>query len=885
MFWQLWCQSGRENVEVDLGRSTAVGLVEDCTNVGILDLLGGSTMLSPGVLNQAARCFADKLVESCRPGSLTYLMPDAVDDFSSETIRRNLNAKMPGAEPLPRSIAAVFDWVSEPTRGRRAIENGDCVVVIDSVGDELCVTPVDAHYDEELEALVPKSRGICWERHPPILCRSSFSSVGIATEILEKCRCPWPNDLGRTLGLQGILESGPELSWTDGRDWFTLPEDVEDHVRHATSAADMPWHHIETGIGEHISGLPTNARVFVMTLGEVFAGNQLGRLPRSVLMRHRAVWIGNRQTLVRGGAVSEEWKNMAGHVSLWRDHLPELSMRVIGDNRIERFPLVTADSPPVIPKRGAPVPIPIDRTFVLPAGEAYYQFPLLQGSEGNELRYEAYLKSSAFELPEDVEVRLHLTYSYGSDTPYELTFIPVAGQRAGFKSVRAEWRLREEKQEALYPTFPHATSWQELQSFPRRDSHETRDLLQWAHSVLKRLPRQLDALDEERQTGTICSAWQEDSNGNLFVTVSCERGFVRCYATSFLDSPDTTTIGLDDTLSFRIVVRADGKLNARDIAGGPGTEGDAAARVLSGKLESLAKSMRRGLRFPFFTIFGAGRSLTEADTPDWFRQTMQEGTETLVRLLGLPSALRLASPLPVAARVADEALLLLCCMHRDAPRDAVDALLGFSEKIDDSHWPFIQHFRHIAFALGAAELPWQQQLLDRVLTVVDGGSPLDAAVALEILGIAVWRAESLLDKLQADRLQQIVPRLAVAIEHDLSQVSGERDFVRDEALKYHLELLLGLLRTRSSEDPKVSELLAPGKPVTRRLTQLIERTIDRVFEHHVPIRSRIGLAVAKPEALQNTPDLVYALRLYLTGDTGARAIRVTAVQDDESDNE
>jgi hypothetical protein len=38
----------------------------------------------------------------------------------------------------------------------------------------------------------------------------------------------------------------------------------------------------------------------------------------------------------------------------------------------------------------------------------------------------------------------------------------------------------------------------------------------------------------------------------------------------------------------------------------------------------------------------------------------------------------------------------------------------------------------------------------------------------------------------------------------------------------------------------------------------------------------------KPEG-ESTPDLLYALRLYLTGDVGADAIRVTGVNDGEDD--
>ena len=44
---------------------------------------------------------------------------------------------------------------------------------------------------------------------------------------------------------------------------------------------------------------------------------------------------------------------------------------------------------------------------------------------------------------------------------------------------------------------------------------------------------------------------------------------------------------------------------------------------------------------------------------------------------------------------------------------------------------------------------------------------------------------------------------------------------------------------------------------------------------------RISLQIEKPEILRNTPDLLYALRMYLTGDSGANTIVISGVSDDD----
>jgi len=38
--------------------------------------------------------------------------------------------------------------------------------------------------------------------------------------------------------------------------------------------------------------------------------------------------------------------------------------------------------------------------------------------------------------------------------------------------------------------------------------------------------------------------------------------------------------------------------------------------------------------------------------------------------------------------------------------------------------------------------------------------------------------------------------------------------------------------------------------------------------------------IKKPEAFSNTPDLLYALRMYLTGDSGANTVVITEVTED-----
>jgi hypothetical protein len=76
-------------------------------------------------------------------------------------------------------------------------------------------------------------------------------------------------------------------------------------------------------------------------------------------------------------------------------------------------------------------------------------------------------------------------------------------------------------------------------------------------------------------------------------------------------------------------------------------------------------------------------------------------------------------------------------------------------------------------------------------------------------------------------------------------------------------------------------LLQPHQDITQRFSEEVEKTIDLVMGNGIRFLSRIQLDLSDKPAGDETPDLLYALRVYLTGDDSANAIRVTGVVDDE----
>lgn len=66
---------------------------------------------------------------------------------------------------------------------------------------------------------------------------------------------------------------------------------------------------------------------------------------------------------------------------------------------------------------------------------------------------------------------------------------------------------------------------------------------------------------------------------------------------------------------------------------------------------------------------------------------------------------------------------------------------------------------------------------------------------------------------------------------------------------------------------------------TKELAQQVERVTEIVAQSNISLFSRVQINIEKPEG-DRTPELLYALRLYLTGDDDANAIHIASVNDD-----
>jgi hypothetical protein len=551
---------------------------------------------------------------------------------------------------------------------------------------------------------------------------------------------------------------------------------------------------------------------------------------------------------VTGGLRLHELQHRAGDIPLWRDHVPALSIKVISAGRYQPFFLVDRGTT-IRPLRGIPVEIPLKNQFTLPAGRLHYQFPLFQGQDPDDLGYVARLESPAFPLTSDTICRLTMTYTYGADDPYKLVFEPLDGS---FVPVQVKWRPKTEEviTDAPAPDYPPPLSWADLQHHYYAPKDRWNDYLDWLVTRTTGILEELEnrTVAKSRQTsGIIERPWMTDRNGQRYTFVSG----LFLHERALRDGLEAANVRLGDLLYFDVLESPDGRQQADNASTHPATTRQRKP-VDAGKI-------RTGLFVPYIKIWGDARSLADPACPLVFKASMTALVGRLERATRADSS---------SAAVQRDLRFLLCCMHRDMPTPVRRSLLvGTADSMLDE-------FAY-GFALSDLAADWQYDIFVALWNRAD-------AQMLSIFAIAIWRTEVFVRLFDQPALAWLGHVLLTEMRK-LNEV--ERPSKGDiHRLTQYCELILGLLRSRESDLTEVRMTLQPHQELTKNLAEQVEATLAAVARAGFPVRSRVEISNIpdKPEG-ETTPDLLYALRLYLTGDVGANAIRVTGVTDGVDD--
>lgn len=278
-----------------------------------------------------------------------------------------------------------------------------------------------------------------------------------------------------------------------------------------------------------------------------------------------------------------------------------------------------------------------------------------------------------------------------------------------------------------------------------------------------------------------------------------------------------------------------------------------------------AKKKIFGARVPTYTVWRHIRSIKEPGVPKGFHDLMIRGIDHSLRLMT-------AEFTPQGLKA--ELFQLLCRLHADTPLQISDQLLQISSQKELKKFEDIA----VAYSMGACSQDWQRRVLENVLRS-------DFARKNSILSISLWRFPEPVHYLNIEDIEILLPSINKELENGIAKfkstlksISTMKSTMKD-VLQPNLELLLALLRTRESLNSKVKALLSPDSEYGQKLTAQVDVITRQVVDSKLEVKSRIQLDVDKPDESIKIPELLYALRLYLTGNDGASSIRITGVSD------
>ena len=571
---------------------------------------------------------------------------------------------------------------------------------------------------------------------------------------------------------------------------------------------------------------------------------------------------------VVGGLLLYERQKRAGNIPLWKDHLPDLDLSASSGTEMIRVHLVSNTT--IVPRTGMTFEIPVDAVFTLPAGRDDYTFPLYQGTGSARLRYQARLSAhNAFPLKKNLSCRLVMNYRYGADNPYELKFIPEEVRPNLPTSLLVEWvpiTVEMLEANAPIPGFPNPLGMMAMSDY---GTHHV-DMIARLRMGLDRLLQYSAFLSSGTTLRRFVQLrrpleWREANNGGYFAFIKIGRADVYVHSDDFEEFRQDAT-----NISFDIETDRRGRYRARNI-------------TLDETIPSRFVWLRFLLRTPMSVVFGVMR---DSDG----MHALQSVYPLLERALVAATSFYEMDGVDPDTKY--ELLCSLAYYNARIPQSGIDFLTSVVKGRRNGSWNvFNANKRAIALSIGDCAERWQEYILGQVLSKLQNDE-LWSSVVYEILAIALWRSKSLIHRLKEGQLLKIFDGLGRAIKKDRVRVEGlasqeksKSDHRLDAALNTlckHLELLLALLRTRESENQRIRRIIMPGTTNAINFESIVGDEVIPLFKKGLWFESRIRLDhLDKPEVFRDSPDLLYALKLYLTGDDGAKSIIVNGISEED----
>lgn len=851
----------------------------------------------------------------------SYVFPDVYNEFQLSKIYKATRMAYRNVSSMPMSIGVAFNYMVTDNFAEY-FEPDDFLLIVNLLDDELTMTLIKGEYDENLAYDIPEYKGIVWVRHPTATVSVKSKISNRIIDCLEKAGCEKAQKLYQLFGLEGLVSETEKLSVLfDDTSWFTVSEEVSKILQKMVFNIDDE---ISTFLNrqQRIIG---DAQVHILSLVENLTG------------KDSFIQYINKGSALYGVSVYESLKDETEE-SLWHDHLPNLSIKLLYD----KFDLIKEATVLPIFK---PQRIEISNTFVLPKGETEYHFRLVQEDSARKMQYEAIVKNSKFPLDRDVECVLDMVYHYGAEEPFTLIFRPIDTSTAKFAEAKVEWKNFEEYEwrNNPIPAFPHKLSWEELRTFAGRNN-ETIDVIKVLTEKFELIGRGYETHDLTNET--IESNWKGQKYGEFYHTTNeGERVLVKWsewdwekgsqkpqYWTgiSFLleDSTDRPTVRyiIDDVWAAR--TRRDkvwftNKQGALMAILNFEYEGEAAKIAVMKEKFNNQNEFDENLRSISFEVsknkktgqlsavnihnedYGAYRPkkykvakrIHIAGTPP--KHFVNSFYNCWMRVLFANNRSLSEDGCPDEFRHiflnAQEKWLSLFHEYDD-PKDKNKVFIDYSlaaTNLGKAYFPIADEYLRMYFkgeirleyeigcALGNMTTEMQKSFLKTIIERI-----YEKRIVIGILAKALWHDEQFVFNFYEYDSDLLLGFFDYAVEFiGICLEGGRYDRLKKEELRdirYCLEYILGILRLRALENETLNKkYLSLNNPNLLKLYRYLEIMISK----HTKLYSFLKLEITNKGGYDFIPDFMYALLVYISGYNTDSEIKISGINTDFSDED
>lgn len=378
----------------------------------------------------------------------TFMFPDIYNEFQLSLVYKAARLVFNEVRSFPRSIGVAFSYM-DTSSFQKGFKENDFLLVMDVIDTDLSLTLIQGIKDDVVAEDIPQYGGIIWERHPSLSYSLENTIRDAIYDKLLKMGCDNPEELYSLLGINGFnSEAGLLAAMSQNEHAFIISDAVFDGFK-AT----------KINVSDSIND-------FIINHKEIIGNNHVHIVSVSPLLLYKGTCsyetIGLESTLEgckRYGLLQAQSK-----ITLWRDHLPELAIKLL----YGKFNLV--DNETITPEFNVEKKISISNVFTLAKGMNEYHFNLVQNDVNRKTRYAAVVKNPAFPINHDVQCKLDMTYQYGAEEPYRLLFIPLE-KDAGFVEAKVSWEKVKVQpfMDLEYPDAITSIPWESMRDFRGRN--------------------------------------------------------------------------------------------------------------------------------------------------------------------------------------------------------------------------------------------------------------------------------------------------------------------------------------------------------------------------------------------------------------------------------